>query len=522
MSETKEVIIEYLMNYLKVMQEVKITSEDNNNPRKKLRQLSHLRKKAIKDIFGLKKRFPHIQTSDLSFLDSNLRDFVMKLGVFIHKNKGKWFAEEEIAEFNEDTDSFISHLQAHFEAMHDPYYPLKEEDVSLARNYFREDFIRENADLLASIRLFAGRSAGIAYLHLEDIEYLIPKHSKELTCIAGAAREDTYKAYESLSELPEDLVVRHIIVIAKIAEKSGKRASISLEFLPVDLIARYSQALLLIAEKSKDRTGWIFRYLPKSIFINKTPKEAYKEIDRLLRKYGFALFAVFDRYKRETDFEKNYDLLIGKNKGYFGITNIHRYLVYGEDGKLDQSILSENLRNINKDYNADRPLALAIFNHWDHSDTFSTKAASLLTEISSRYKLFLFEVSTREGLFKAVNWCSSYGLISLLIIAGHGKPRSIELGHSSVRNSSLSYLDKEIFRGMSSLIANGGTIILDACSTGEGGRNAHNLATEMKKYIPHAIIYAPETACTRVSSKFGSGGLIREIEFDVRTLKLAA
>lgn len=524
----KEEIITQVRTYVKTVKKLALKRDD---PKGMARQAENIRKitsKLRKDLEKERLKSPY---KDILLIDKNLRFIIKDLIHFEAENKKRFITDEDLSGINSTIRESLAYIMQDIRDMRAEFYPLGD-GYELARTYFPDEFIRKHSNMLALVARSAGRSAGIAYLrlralnqHLEESGYKIESHTKALVEIAEAAKEDTSRAYDALTSLPATIVDKYMPILVKIAQVTRKGyVKSAFRNLPIELMDRYHKIVLLIAEKSRERTGAVFNNLPKVLFVGKSPREAYKQISRLLRKYGPATASVLRDYG--VAFDKEYSLLIGKNKRFFGIKNIHRYVKKNwRDGKLDISLLTENLNNLDANHNAGKPIAVAVYCIWDWIDNFSGSTHEYLKELSKGYKLFIFEADTNKSFLEAIKkaYYFSKKRFSLLIIGGHGTQNGIVLGHSG-NDSKLSTGDKPIFQQVSQYMDRRSTIVLHACSTGEGGEKEYNLATVMHQFIPQSHLFAAKSVSGGIDWKFYDNGIFKDVKLRARkgTLHLKA
>ncbi|HLC98333.1 MAG TPA: hypothetical protein VJC21_06170 [Candidatus Nanoarchaeia archaeon] len=177
-------------------------------------------------------------------------------------------------------------------------------------------------------------------------------------------------------------------------------------------------------------------------------------------------------------------------------------------------LLKEVSRNLNPRYQSEKPVAVVLSGKHDPDEAFIAGTLQAYMAIANRYKLFLGEAETREEAFHLLQkFGSHHGTtrsgkprkpIELLLLSGHGNRVALNLGatpyddritksqllrYQKHRKSYLSVLDGEQFRSLRPYVQ--GTVILDSCETGEGGKDAENLATCLFEALQLKKVYAP-------------------------------
>lgn len=151
-----------------------------------------------------------------------------------------------------------------------------------------------------------------------------------------------------------------------------------------------------------------------------------------------------------------------------------------------------------------RPLALAIFSTSDFNGAFEQNS---LADLTRAYRVLYVEVSSDEELLAALETHTRAEPAALLLIGGHGEPKSLRLGEDQRgagrdrfsgdrdRSNEQLFLDREdgdqIGDRLRRAVARGGHIVLKSCSTGSGGYDGYNLASTVAALAPQAYVHAP-------------------------------
>ncbi len=209
------------------------------------------------------------------------------------------------------------------------------------------------------------------------------------------------------------------------------------------------------------------------------------------------------------------------NKNIFNISYFSRY--------NNSNILKNNIKNIDLNYNSDKPIALIIQNKNDSWHAFATqKHIQNIEKFNIGYKTFVYEAENDSLAFKYIKeTAEKYGKISLLMIAGHGNQVSLNLGETYqgdlktieeinlYENFYIDISDTNKLKKYTKHLEEGAKIILSSCFTGEGGKETNNLANVIAKAFPGKIVYAPkeEFAVPYTSFIFDNKGKFEKVIF---------
>ena len=358
-------------------------------------------------------------------------------------------------------------------------------------------------DVVSEVSLtYKHRKAARKYLTNDFIN----KHAEELEQIARAAGEGTGRAYRFL---PKDLMADHADDLVKIAQAAGEETCWAYEYLPVDLMEDHSGALVKIAQVAEGNVAGLFVF-----------------------------------HKRVLGLDLN---LLQKNKKEFGIEFFHRYInqdlrCFNSD--LSSSLLEENIKNLNPDYNSSKPIALVIFNKNDPDDAFEKSGIrNNLENLTKNYKVLIFETDNEKGVYKAIEKAGQlYGLnekgnphkpISLLILAGHGNQISINFGRTEIDDTAetieellpyekayIDLSDEDELRKLGKYIGENAQVVYISCSTGEGKEKEDNVANMTKKAWPNVSkIFAPTTSSSSEKFILDEKGHLINVEYDTSSDK---
>ena len=284
------------------------------------------------------------------------------------------------------------------------------------------------------------------------------------------------------------------------------------------------------------------------------PEECVSAVAILAAKYKEGTGGMIRRFQeRVFEYEARFGDLTKQNLEQFGITHPHRYFFPYElslatssivpwsnprildANNFDVSLLTENIRNLDPVYHADRPVALVIHNRFDWNGAFEDPMYIYqLRKLADGYKLFIVEVDTQADAFRQLQRIATlHGVdaagkpkkpVSVLVIGGHGNPNALTLGYTPLKDTIqiddlrrfdsqyLTVQDGAQFKTAAPFIKNNGEIVLVSCSTGAGGACATNLATTISENIPHARVHAP-TVSTHTERFTFEDGVFKGVTF---------
>jgi len=143
-----------------------------------------------------------------------------------------------------------------------------------------------------------------------------------------------------------------------------------------------------------------------------------------------------------------------------------------------------------------KPNALVVFPVSDWNGTFLTLTSGpqhtplgVISDIKKFYDVQVIIAGTEQEVYKSL---ASTPNIDLLILGGHGKKTALLLSKEKGEKGEIDTSDNEMRDYLSHLSPNA-KIILNSCSTGEGGENTDNLANFIAGMAPGREVYAPKT-----------------------------
>lgn len=166
-------------------------------------------------------------------------------------------------------------------------------------------------------------------------------------------------------------------------------------------------------------------------------------------------------------------------------------------GRYSPPLLEELVQNSDPDHNREKPVAIVLIARDDWNGLFHLDT-DIYEHISRAYKLFINEVASPYAACNTIRTCGAYhGLtpsgnpskpIELLLLCGHGNRNYLTLADFP-KKKTLNIQHGKQLRAVASFVS--GTIILNSCSTGQGGKDGENLATSIFSAMQPQQLYAP-------------------------------
>jgi hypothetical protein len=158
-------------------------------------------------------------------------------------------------------------------------------------------------------------------------------------------------------------------------------------------------------------------------------------------------------------------------------------------------LLDEVLQNRLDPGKTDKPMAVVVFCKSD-TDHNGAMRRHNIDELSRNYRVMYYEARTDRDLIEAVRDAGRSEQASLVVIAGHGEKRTIDLGDadaSGLEEFMLDHGDEAKLRAakLEQLVRPDATVMLMSCSTGEGRGEAENIANLLARLLPGREVFAP-------------------------------
>lgn len=161
-----------------------------------------------------------------------------------------------------------------------------------------------------------------------------------------------------------------------------------------------------------------------------------------------------------------------------------------------------------------RPLAVLVFARDDYNGALRNNG---IHELMSRgYRVVYFEAETDTQLIDNFLSATEKQKADLFVISGHGTRKYIELKDPSYESHFLDLSDRKQLNQakLSGRMVKGGTVLLESCSTGEGGIDQYNMANMLRMVFGIDVnISAPTSPATRKSYKFDANNRVEGVKF---------
>jgi hypothetical protein len=177
----------------------------------------------------------------------------------------------------------------------------------------------------------------------------------------------------------------------------------------------------------------------------------------------------------------------------------------------------------------DRPLAVVVYPKGDHNGAFYLSSNIFEEMIDAGYRVLYFEVESdtecAEVLLKATGaGTANEQKAELLVFGGHGSRTSLTFERDSQPqegdHGSLDFSDEEFFeeKGLAGVLSEGGQIVLDSCSNGEGRADTDNMANFMRRIFEQAKergIWSATESYGPLEFHFDENGKLERVDFPV-------
>ena len=441
---------------------------------------------------------------------------------------------------------------------------LKDEYRAIAQEYFSDSFINEYEVVLNKIGDNVNSDFKLSYAYKNLPKRLMENYDNYLLKISNILKYDTSSAFYCISDKSNKT---HLESIIQIAEAVDNEISLTFDKLVDirDIFYRYPNQTLSIAKILRDKTWLFYDEIPKDLFkknpgefvefVNRYKSDAthimeilqsdvidvekkyrdvfettknkeceykysiYKQLTKknlelhgdkiipILKKYEKSAGQVFAWFDSEIfDFENKHGGLTDMAKKKCGITYLQRYIRRPER-TWDISFLEEIVKNKDMRRKRKRPLALAVLNKYDYNNAYESIYYPL-QDIRNNCKLIVIETDNKMDILNEVKRIGTKKTIDILILCGHANQNKLYLGGKKDKDSCLGVSDNDYFKLLGKFISQDGNVIISGCMAAKGGRSGKNLATTIKKSIPHAWVIAPTTIAEGLSNlKFNKGEL---------------
>tara|TARA_Y100000310_G_scaffold138694_1_gene137712 strand:- start:450 stop:3002 length:2553 start_codon:yes stop_codon:yes gene_type:complete len=363
---------------------------------------------------------------------------------------------------------------------------------------------KEDTESVTTIYRTSGTESVNSFLSLPDS--FKESHTEDLIKLAEKYEEDVWGLFMNFGKEVFDYEKLFREDFEKIAAAQENNAGFAFYQIPKDLLYNYSDFFVRLAE-TVDDVGFTYRYVEPQL-------KSLAGLTELIELTG--IDPAF-----QTDYLDSMYELIEKNHAIFGITHFHRY--------KGSELLRENIRNLEKGYDPNKPVALIIHNKNDWNDAFSSSEyIKELGRLTKGYNRFIYETDKDEKGIEIIRYIGeNFKDISLLTPGGHGDRISMNLGESDKKDFTLSrraiepydsyhfdITDEEELRSVSQYLTEDASIILMSCSTGEGGESADNLANTFARAFEGRNVYSATEPIHLENFILGDGGYFQGIVFN--------
>ncbi len=194
--------------------------------------------------------------------------------------------------------------------------------------------------------------------------------------------------------------------------------------------------------------------------------------------------------------------IIGQRLAEVGLgTDINRF------SELSLAQISELISNRESLTADDRPLAVVILPTSDWNRAFLNHEIKDLMERG--YRVVCYEANNELDFYQAVIEAGESQPISLLSIGGHGSINTTQFGNDyNDETAQLDLSDETEIHILRQYMADDSIVILDSCSTGEGGRAGSNIANMLGRIFIRSTIFAPTAPGVIATLNFDENNLI--------------
>jgi hypothetical protein len=152
-----------------------------------------------------------------------------------------------------------------------------------------------------------------------------------------------------------------------------------------------------------------------------------------------------------------------------------------------------------------RPLAVVVFPEADHNGAFLDDEDQLSQLINSGYRVQFYTANSDTDTVNSVMQATDYGKdpASLILLCGHGNPGGMRFGIDSTGdeemwftaydNQRLDLGDVDEARLLTGALRDGGQVVFNSCSVGNGKAESLNLINFFGNFFPQASLVAGAT-----------------------------
>jgi hypothetical protein len=177
----------------------------------------------------------------------------------------------------------------------------------------------------------------------------------------------------------------------------------------------------------------------------------------------------------------------------------------------------------------ERPLAIVMYPKGDHNGAFYLSSNIFSEMTDAGYRVLYFEVESDTEFAETLLKATGIGTLNeqkadLLVFGGHGTRTTLSFERASSRleggHGEIDFSDKAFFEesALSSVLNEGGQIVLDSCKNGEGRGSNDNIANFIREVFQHAKergIWSATESYGPLQFHFDSNGQLKQVDFPV-------
>jgi len=227
-------------------------------------------------------------------------------------------------------------------------------------------------------------------------------------------------------------------------------------------------------------------------------------------------------FYRQVALEEDFSSVLPAIKQYFG-----------GDWSLPLAMGAYNNYNNSHDlHTQESPRALVLLPRYDYQNPdyhFYGSGGIMIRELclggGTANQVMVYVVPDEGSFVQAAQTIAGYDAVSgvsskpvdTLVMNGHGERSNFRLG-SDNDDGMIDTSDKKELSGIQSSLKNGGTVVINSCSTGEGGLKGGNLANTIAAVFPQAAhVYAADALSFNLEVHFDEQGYISGVDLDTVT-----
>jgi hypothetical protein len=229
-----------------------------------------------------------------------------------------------------------------------------------------------------------------------------------------------------------------------------------------------------------------------------------------------------DFFYRQVALEEDFSSVLPAVKQYFG-----------GDYSLPLAMAAyNNYNNLHGLHTEDSPRTLALLPRYDYQNPdyhFYGSAGIIIRDLclggGTACQVMVYVVPDEGSFIRAIQTAAGYDAetgvsskpMDTIVLNGHGQRSNFRLG-SDNDDGMIDTSDKKELSCIQSSLKNGGTVVINSCSTGEGGLKGGNLANTIAAVFPQAAhVYAADALSFNLEVHFDEQGYISGVDLDTVT-----